>query len=216
MNDVDLQIENKPGAEAVNNPRKDKKNPYTLWFVVLSFVTPVVLAYVMFFFVDIKSFSNHGEILNPIVPVAEFKLKNDSGEIIPDKELTAKWRIISFLHKDCDQQCQKRLFDTRQIYTSLGKDRDRAVRMFVHLQPADDSLLKLIAETHPNVVHVNGERAVIIKALGDNAHIDVGIDNNETYIMDPLGNVMMRFTQDQPNKDFLQDLRKLLKVSQIG
>jgi len=216
MNEVDSQIENKSASESVNNPRTDKKNPYTLWFVVLSFVAPVVLAYVMFFFVDIKSFNNHGEILNPVVHITGFELKNDNGEIIPEKELRAKWRIISFLAKDCDQQCQQQLYDTRQIYTSLGKDRDRAVRMFVHLEPASEALQKYIAESHPNVIHVNGDETVIIKALGDNVHDDISIYNNETYIMDPLGNVMMRFTQDQPDKDFLQDLRKLLKVSQIG
>jgi hypothetical protein len=63
---------------------------------------------------------------------------------------------------------------------------------------------------------VYGDETAIIKALGDNVKNDISIYNNETYIMDPLGNVMMRFTQDQPDKDFLQDLRKLLKVSQIG
>ena len=44
-----------------------KRNPYTVWFVVLAFIAPVALAYIMFFFVDVKSFVNHGEILNPIV-----------------------------------------------------------------------------------------------------------------------------------------------------
>jgi len=74
----------------------------------------------------------------------------------------------------------------------------------------------LIAETHPNVIHVNGDEKTIITVLGDNASNGVGITNNETYIMDPMGNVMMRFTQDQPNKEFLYDLKKLLKASQIG
>ena len=215
MNDVDLQNEMISSAEPVNNPQQNK-NPYTIWFVVLSFVAPVILAYIMYFFVDIKSFTNHGEILNPIIHISSFQLRNENGEIIPQKELMSKWRIISFLGRNCDQQCASRLYDTRQIYTSLGKDRDRAVRMFVHLEPADESLLKLIAETHPNVVNVNGDKSAIIKALGDNVRNDVSIDNNETYIMDPIGNVMMRFTRDQPNKDLLYDIKKLLKASQIG
>ena len=36
------------------------------------------------------------------------------------------------------------------------------------------------------------------------------------YLMDPLGNIMLRFTQDQSYKDLMHDLNKLLKVSQIG
>lgn len=213
MNNVDSQVEDRP----VNNPLAGKKrNPYTVWFVVLAFIAPVVLAYIMFFFVDVKSFVNHGEILNPIVHIFSFELKNKHGEIIPQKELTYKWRLISFLGKDCDQQCEKRLFDTRQIHTSLAKNQHRLSRMFVHLEPAGDSLSKLIAETHPGVIQVNGNEDIITKALDNNFRGDAGIINNETYIMDPMGNVMMRFTQEQPEKEFLYDLKKLLKASQIG
>ena len=213
MNNIDSQVEDRP----VNNPIAGKKrNPYTVWFVVLAFIAPVVLAYIMFFFVDVKSFVNHGEILNPIVHIISFELKNKHGEIIPEKELTYKWRLISFLGKDCDQACEKRLFDTRQIHTSLAKDQHRLSRMFVHLEPAGDSLSKLITETHPGVIQVNGNEDIITKALDNNFRGDAGIINNETYIMDPMGNVMMRFTQEQPEKEFLYDLKKLLKASQIG
>ena len=165
----------------------------------------MALAYIMFFFVDVKSFVNHGEILNPIVHISSFELTNKSGEIIPEKELTYKWRLISFVAKDCDQQCETRLFDTRQIHTSLGKNQHRLSRMFVHLEPAGDSFSTLIAESHPDVIHVNGHVDIIIKALGDNIRDDASITNNETYIMDPMGSVMMRVTQYQPSKEFLYD-----------
>ncbi len=207
------ELETKPANNAIADK---KRNPYTVWFVVLAFIAPVVLAYIIFFFVDVKSFVNHGEILNPIVHINSFELKNGGGEIIPEKELTYKWRLVSFVGKDCNQQCEKRLFDTRQIHTSLAKNQHRLTRMFVHLEPAGDALSQLIAETHPGVIQVNGNTDIIIKALGTNIHDNAGINNNEVYIMDPRGNVMMRFTQDQPNKEFLHDLKKLLKASQIG
>ena len=207
------EIESRP----VNNAIADKKrNPYTVWFVVIAFVAPVVLAYVMFFFVEVKSFVNHGEILNPIVHISSFKLTDEANEIIPRAELTYKWRLISFVGRDCDQVCESRLYDTRQIHTSLGKDQHRLIRMFVHLEPAGESLVKLIDTTHENVIHVNGDVNTIKKTLGINIRDDASITNNEIYIMDPMGNVMMRFTQDQPNKELLFDLKKLLKASQIG
>ena len=195
-----------------NNPISNKRNPYAVWFVVIAFVAPVVLAYTIFFLVDVKSFSNHGEILNPIVHIEDFKLEDESNLLIPKDKLTYKWRLISFLSKDCDEACQTRLYDVRQIHTSLGKNKHRVLRMFVHLEPAGQALNKLIEETHPNIIHVYGNEQDIVNAIGNNATIT----NNETYIMDPMGNVMMRFTQEQPSKDFLYDLRKLLKASQIG
>ena len=207
------EIESKP----VNNPiAGTKRNPYTVWFVVLAFIAPVALAYIMFFFVDVKSFINHGEILNPIVHIKSFQLKDENNEIIPQEELTYKWRLISFVGKDCDQKCEARLYDTRQIHTSLGKDQHRLSRMFIHVESAGELLSKLIDEKHSSVIHVNGDATIITEVLGENIRQDAGIMSNETYIMDPMGNVMMRFTQDQPNKEFLYDLKKLLKASQIG
>lgn len=213
MSEIEPKSETRPANNAIGNK---KRNPYTVWFVVMAFIAPVALAYIMFFFADVKSFINHGEILNPIVHIETFELKSDSGEVIARKELTYKWRLISFVGENCNQDCEDRLFDTRQIHTSIGKDQHRVSRMFIHLKPAGDSLNKLIAETHPDVIHVNGDMETIIKALGVNVNDKAGITANETYIMDPMGNVMMRFTIDQPNKEFLYDLKKLLKASQIG
>lgn len=197
-----------------------KRNPYTVWFVVIAFIVPVALAYILFYFYEVKTFVNHGEILNPIVHISSFDLKDDQNKIIPQDQLTYKWRLISFVGKDCDQQCEKRLYDTRQIHTSLGKNQHRILRMFVHLEAASDTFSQLITTKHPGVIHVNGNAKIIIDALDANIDEDVSdkisIRNNETYIMDPMGNVMMRFTQDQPNKEFLFDLKKLLKASQIG
>lgn len=204
---------NNTGARPSNNAIASKKrNPYTVWFVVIAFIAPVLLAYAIFFFVDVKSFTNHGELLNPIVNISEFKLKDDDNILIDKGKLTYKWRLISVVSKNCDEACQKRLYDTRQIHTLLGKNRHRLLRMFIHLEPAGDALKQLIEKTHPDVIHVNGNKNEIIDAIGK----DAGIMNNEIYVMDPMGNVMMRFTQDQDSKEFLHDLRKLLKASQIG
>ncbi|VAW51747.1 hypothetical protein MNBD_GAMMA06-1518 [hydrothermal vent metagenome] len=211
MNEIDKN------TAKVNNPiGASKRNPYTVWFVVLAFAAPVALAYIIFFFVDVKSFVNHGELLNPIVHVADFKLENENGEIIPKAKLTYKWRLISFLSSDCDQQCETRLYDVRQIHTSLGKNQHRLIRMFIHLQPPNSQLSKLIKETHQGVIQTYGDAQTIRDVLGKNIREDSGIMNNETYIMDPMGNIMMRFTQEQPSKEFLHDLKKLLKASQIG
>ena len=189
-----------------------KKNPYTIWFVVIAFVAPVVLAYLMYFFGNVASFSNHGEILDPVVDISSLKLKNDTDELIPKKELTYKWRLISFVGKDCDNACSTRLYDIRQIHKSLGKDQHRVLRVIVHLGTASEELMDLINKEYPKALNLYGDENDISSALGESARIR----ENEVYIMDPVGNVMMRFTQEQPKKDFLKDLRKLLKVSQIG
>jgi cytochrome oxidase Cu insertion factor (SCO1/SenC/PrrC family) len=189
-----------------------RKNPYTIWFVVASFVLPVVLAYFTFYFVEITSFTNKGEILNPIVDIAALELTDEKGEIIPRDTLTYKWRFISFVGSECDEACKKRLYETRQVYATLGKDRHRVLRVIVHLEPAGEKLKALIETEYPNVLNMNGNAKAINAAFDGSSKLD----ENELYIMDPVGNVMMRFTQDQPMKDIQTDVRKLLKASQIG
>lgn len=192
--------------------QEKRKNPYTPWFVVLSFVAPVVLAYVVFYFVEITSFTNKGEILNPIVDIASLKLTDENGEIIPRDTLTYKWRFISFVGPDCDEACNKRLRESRQVYKTLGKNRHRVLRVIVHLEPANETLKNLIAAKYPDALNMNGDAKTINAAFDGKSKLD----ENEIYIMDPVGNIMMRFTQDQPVRDFQHDVKKLLKASQIG
>lgn len=188
------------------------RNPYTVWFVVLTFVAPVVVAYVVFFFGNVSTFTNKGEILNPIVDISSLKLKDESNTLIAKEKLTYKWRLISFVGSDCDEACNSRLYDVRQIHKTLGKNQHRVLRMIVHLGAPSEELKNLIETEYPKALNFFGEEKVINDALGKTANIK----ENEIYIMDPVGNIMMRFTQDQPNKDFQKDLGKLLKASQIG
>jgi len=216
---VNQQVNTETAREGSDqgNISQEKRSNTTVWLILLSFAAPVALAYFIYFFIDVSSFTNRGEILNPIVNIGEFSLKDAQGKKIPLEKLTYKWRLISFLDKNCNQACAKRLYDSRQIHTSLGKNKHRVDRMFIHFEPASDDLQKLIDEEHPGVIHVYGNDKIISNLLdGSVIDKDSHIRDNVIYIMDPMGNVMMRFTQDQPDKDFLYDLRKLLKASQIG
>lgn len=189
-----------------------KKNPYTIWFVILSFVAPVVLAYITFYFVDITSFTNKGQIFNPTIRIESLGLKDEAGVIIPKDTLTYKWRIYSFVGSRCDEACNKRLNEVRQLHKSLGKNTHRLIRVIVHLDKPEQKLTDLINTEYSKALNMYGDEQEITDAISNEARLR----ENEIYFMDPLGNIMMRFTQDQPIKDVRTDLGKLLKASQIG
>lgn len=198
--------------ESVPSPTTRTRNPYTLWFVVFSFVAPVVLAYFIFYFVDVRSFNNHGELLNPIVEVASLGLMDEDGVVIPEKTLTYKWRFISFVGTECDEACNKRLYEGRQVHRALGKNAHRLLRVIVQLDAPSETLKALIAKEYSDALIMRANEAELQQVLGDSARLR----ENELYIMDPMGFIMMRFTQDQPSAEIKFDLRKLLKASQIG
>lgn len=200
------------------NQQLKEKNPYTVWFVIFAFVSPVALAYIMFYFVDVSSFSNHGEIYNPVVDITKLNLTDKNGELIPDNTgqkdpentLRYKWRFYSFVDKNCDDACTKRLIDTRQLHKAFGKNYHRITRVVVHLDMPDDTMNQFIETELPKAKVMYANRDVIRKAL------NITTEKNEIFISDPMGNIMMRFREEQPLKEFQSDMKKLLKASQIG
>lgn len=194
------------------NTQVPRRNPYTPWFVVAAFVVPVAMAYAVFFFVDVTSFTNRGEIFNPVIDITSLELTDETGKIIPEDVLRFKWRFISFVGSYCDAACNKRLNDSRQVHRRFGKDSHRILRMIVHLEPASEALNSLIEAEYSDTLNMNANKETVNAAFGGTSKLD----ENEIYIMDPMGNIMMRFTQEQPVQDFQFDMKKLLKASQIG
>ncbi len=206
----------------MNNPESikqaqqtPKRNPYTPWFVVISFVAPVVAAYALFFLgVTPPAFSNKGELLDPIVDVESFALRDDSNKPFGRDAITEhKWHMIYFAGSSCDEACNQALYNMRQINIAVGKNANRLQQLLVHLEPPGEDFQALIATEYPQVRHANAVSKTIEAALQG---VGPQFRSNEIYIMDPLGNIMLRFTQDQTYKDLLHDLNKLFKVSQIG
>ena len=205
---------NKPIS--VEQPEQSKKrNPYTPWFVVISFVAPVVAAYALFFLgITPPAFSNKGELLSPVIDVESFALTDDDNQSMSRDEITNhKWHMVYFAGASCDDACNQALYNMRQINIAVGKNANRLRHMVVHLEKPGEEFQVLITKEYPDAKHANANAATIATAL---QQVGAEFRSNEVYIMDPLGNVMLRFTQDQPYKDLLHDLNKLFKVSQIG
>ncbi len=201
---------------SVDQPKQaPKRNPYTPWFVVIAFVAPVVAAYALFFLgITPPAFSNKGELLDPIIDVGSFALTDDNDELIGRDEITNhKWHMIYFSGASCDDACNQVLYNMRQINIAVGKNANRLRRLLIHLEKPSIEFQALIVKEYPEAKHANANSETVEAAL---QQVGPEFRSNEVYIMDPLGNIMLRFTQDQPYKDMLHDLNKMFKVSQIG
>ena len=203
-------------STSVEQPEQSKKrNPYTPWFVVIAFVAPVVAAYALFFLgITPPAYSNKGELLDPIIDVESFALSDDSNNVLGRDAITEhKWHMMYFVGSSCDDACNQSLYNMRQINIAAGKYANRLQRLLVHLEAPAEEFQALVAKEYPQARHVNANAETIAAALQE---VGPQFRANEIYIMDPLGNIMLRFTQEQSYKDILHDLKKLFKVSQIG
>jgi len=196
-------------------PQASKRNPYTPWFVVIAFVAPVLASYSLYFLgYKPSSFDNRGELITPVIDIESFALTNEQNELMTSDDIAMhKWHMILFVGAGCDDACQQSLYKLRQINIAAGKNANRLQRLLVHLEAPDEEFQKLLAAEYPNARHANAKAETISSAL---QNIGPNFHSNEVYIMDPNGNIMLRFTQEQSYKELLHDLNTMFKVSQIG
>ena len=153
--------------------------------------------------------TNKGTLISPPTAFDELQLHNGS-EKINLAALEGNWGVIVFGSSACDQAtCQESLYKTRQVHIALGKESDRLVRLYV--APKAPALPDELVTEHPKVFWLNSTKAQIVKALNLKEWPE-----NQYFIVDPLGNIMMQYFPEQEGGDLLKDLRKLMKASKIG
>jgi len=152
---------------------------------------PIVLAWLAYEFRwGAGAAGNYGELLPP-QPVA--------GPLAP---LRGKWVLVTADPASCDAACEKKLYVVRQVRLAQGKEAHRIERLWLVTdggRPRPE-LLAAVEGTHV-------APASDIRLPGARDHI---------YLVDPLGNLMMRFPADPDPQRFIKDLERLLKYSSFG
>jgi hypothetical protein len=168
-----------------------------LALIVAACAAPFVLGTAAYFFGwSPGGQANYGELIAPR-PLA--------GP--PLDELRGKWVLVSFDAALCDAYCEKKLYIMRQVRTAQHKDAGRVERLWVLTDAGTPraGLLGAIAGTRIAPLKVGAA----LQGFPGNA-----IDH--IYLIDPLGNLMMRFPRDPDPSKLLKDLQRLLRLSQIG
>ncbi len=163
-------------------------------------VVPLIGAYVLYENArdgDPWATTNQGELLTPIVAIESFGLA--PGDSAVSMSGSGIWWIATVTDGGCESPCQHALHQLRQLHVLLGKDADRVKRSLVVL--GDGSPSEALVAEYPEVAWFTGSGAAL---------------RGGVYIIDPLGNVVLRYAYTDAGKPVLEDIKKLLKVSHIG
>lgn len=139
--------------------------------------------------------TNRGELLDPIVSVEALHLTAADGA--SSMLNSGQWWLVTVSNDGCGAECQNAVHQLRQLHILLGRDASRVKRSLVELgsAPVDASLAQ-----YPELDRFSGESTL----------------RPGVYIVDPLGNIVLRYDYGDAGKPVLQDLKQLLKVSHIG
>ena len=155
---------------------------------------------------------NHGELIQPARPLPQVSLTStvaSAGE--PGQLFRHKWSLVYSGDGQCDAACRNALYVMRQTRLSLNNDMTRVDRVF--LVTAGCCASEFLAREHPGLKVLDATGAAgadLLSRFPDS-------DREQTlFIVDPLGNLMMRYDARQNPKGLLEDLKKLLALSHIG
>jgi cytochrome oxidase Cu insertion factor (SCO1/SenC/PrrC family) len=172
------------------------------------FAAPVVAAYLAFFGWRPAGHTNYGDLLT-VKPLQQTAGKALDGTPFNLDALHGKWVMVHVGGANCDAACARQLYLMRQIRIAQGKEQSRIERLWVLTGsgPVDQALL----QDYPGL-HVwrpaNSDFTEQFPA-GDNR-------TGHIYMIDPLGNLMLRFPAQPDAKGMMKDLKLLLKASRIG
>ncbi len=180
------------------------------WTALALFVVaalPVVAAYGTFFFWTPGRGVNYGELIAPR-EMPDASLTALDGSTFRLSGFRGKWLMVQIGGGRCAEDCVKRLFLMRPVHAMQGKERDRLETLWVlddHVAP-DAGLLRAYEGTH---VGRAGEALVQLFPAPD-------APKEHVYLVDPLGNLMLRFPIDADPRRVSRDLARLLQVSHVG
>jgi hypothetical protein len=176
--------------------RPAKRARLKLALLALFFLLPVGASWLLWW-LDLApgATSNYGTLLPPR-PVA----------LAPLAALKGRWVLVQFDGGACDAGCERKLYFMRQVRRAQGKEMQRVARLWL-LTDAVPPRAELLAAIEGTVVAPAG------------AGVDFPAERAVTdhlYLVDPLGNLMMRFPRDADPARVIKDLQRLLRASSFG
>lgn len=165
--------------------------------------------------------TNQGWLIDPPGDLEALGLKDNDGAVLVPGE-SRRWRLLVVPGKTCDEACLEALQLLRQVHVLLGRDADRVLRYAVITPASHRGLRGSLLARLPDMTLVEGPADILESALaGRNLRgqqpipaadgLDAGI-----LTVDPLGNVVLYHGLDQIGQHMLSDLKRLLRLSNIG
>jgi len=146
--------------------------------------------------------SYHGEL------VATGLGRADLG-VEPAADEAPRWQLLVTAPADCAEDCRQLVYLARQIHIGLGRDADRGGHALAAGEPLAADYAGRLEREYPQLRRYRLQRAVYERAAP-------GLSGAQLWIVDPLGNLVLRYGAATDGKGVLEDLRLLLKLSKIG
>lgn len=176
--------------------------------ILLVCAAPVIASYLTYYVIRPEGRRNYGELIQPQRPLPALSGTDVQGRPMELTALKDQWLLISVADSACDAGCERHLYLQRQLRETLGKEKDRLDWVWLRTgAPVLSEPLRQATAT-ATVLHVDGSALAQWLQPAEGRRIE-----EHLYIVDPLGNWMLRFPADIDPSRAKRDLDRLLRAS---
>ncbi|MEN1728928.1 MAG: hypothetical protein AAGJ52_10870 [Pseudomonadota bacterium] len=152
---------------------------------------------------------NFGTFVSPVVPLPEGPWAASNGTVVERTGLLERWQLVHVRRGACDDACLEGLYWLRQTRQAQDRHVPEVGLLLISEAP-------IAADQRARIMELS-EAYQIIDGPAASALIEVFPEANSEgnrYIVDPLGNIMMRYENDADPNDIRRDLGRLLTWTQ--
>jgi hypothetical protein len=196
-----------------NGPGSWKSGRWILLLLVIIGAAPIVVSYFTYYVIKPTGGStSYGTLVEPQRPIPDsLVVTGEDGKPLKLATLRGRWLMISVDSSSCDKACATKLYFMRQIRAAQGPERERVVEVW--LRTDANKVADVIQTAYPETRRLVADPAQVSAWLPADSGTNV---TDHLYMVDPNGNLMMRFPKDPNPSKIKNDVTRLLKWSSIG
>jgi hypothetical protein len=189
-----------------------RRNLRTVGALSALFLLPLAGAFVLYYGIGWSPGTrvNHGELIEPARPLPAVSLPSAATHRPVASVFTKRWALVYVGGGRCERECRFALYLMRSARLDLGHDMSRVERVFLD---TDGCCGESLARQYPGMIVLDASGGSAAKLREAFPRTDRGAS---LFVVDPLGNLMMRYDSRRDPMGLVEDLQRLLRLSQIG
>lgn len=200
-----------PALHAAVRTPDTRAGRWKMLAVLLVCASPVIASYFTYYVIRPEGRRNFGELIEPQRPLPALATRTLEGQPGQLTALKDQWLLLSVAGGACEAACEQNLYFQRQLRESLGKEKDRLDRVWLVSDeaPVRQALRPALASSTVLRVAPAELAQWLAPAAGQRLQ-------DHLYLVDPLGNLMLRFPATMDGAAAAKakrDLVRLLRAS---
>ncbi len=197
-----------PEAAAAADEARTRAGRWKMLLMLLVAAAPVIASYFTYYVIRPEGRRNYGELIDPQRPLPGWTGIDQAGREVPLTALRDQWLLVSVADSACDEACRQHLYLQRQLREGLGKDKDRMDWVWLRTGGGEVPQDIRAALESARVLQVDEAQLATWLAPAPGQRLQ-----DHLYVVDPIGNWMMRFPANADPKKMRSDLGRLLRAS---